>query len=226
MKIYVPFTTPSKQIQSLITSPYNLRPWSARSVHRRRRINFPYSLKTQHHDPPIFLPLSLTIHILIDRFLRSDSVLHRTMENYPILFPTHHSSSSSSSSTSFVQYSSHLQSNLINIVSTHVFAGSGNPSTGFSEFKDNLSKVSGSTQGYHGNEVDHKPINDPSDITQKKGKKKEKKTRRPRYAFQTRSQVDILEDGYRWRKYGQKAVKNNKFPRYIYTVASLFILPI
>lgn len=47
----------------------------------------------------------------------------------------------------------------------------------------------------------------------KKGQKKEKK---PRYAFQTRSQVDILDDGYRWRKYGQKAVKNNKFPRYVY----------
>ncbi|XVF16174.1 hypothetical protein REPUB_Repub10bG0008700 [Reevesia pubescens] len=47
-------------------------------------------------------------------------------------------------------------------------------------------------------------------------KKKEKKIRKPRYAFQTRSQVDILDDGYRWRKYGQKAVKNNKFPRSYY----------
>ncbi|KAF2305932.1 hypothetical protein GH714_008961 [Hevea brasiliensis] len=51
----------------------------------------------------------------------------------------------------------------------------------------------------------------------KPGKKKgEKKIRKPRYAFQTRSQVDILDDGYRWRKYGQKAVKNNKFPRSYY----------
>ncbi|XP_051122374.1 probable WRKY transcription factor 75 [Andrographis paniculata] len=46
--------------------------------------------------------------------------------------------------------------------------------------------------------------------------KGEKKSRKPRYAFQTRSQVDILDDGYRWRKYGQKAVKNNKFPRSYY----------
>lgn len=46
-----------------------------------------------------------------------------------------------------------------------------------------------------------------------KRRKGEKKVRKPRYAFQTRSQVDILDDGYRWRKYGQKAVKNNKFPR-------------
>ncbi|RWV82501.1 hypothetical protein GW17_00055999, partial [Ensete ventricosum] len=42
--------------------------------------------------------------------------------------------------------------------------------------------------------------------------KKEKKVRKPRYAFRTRSQIDILDDGYRWRKYGQKAVKNSRFP--------------
>ncbi|KAI7748505.1 hypothetical protein M8C21_011742 [Ambrosia artemisiifolia] len=48
------------------------------------------------------------------------------------------------------------------------------------------------------------------------GKKGQKKIRKPKCAFQTRSQVDILDDGYRWRKYGQKAVKNNKFPRSYY----------
>ncbi|KAL2233735.1 UNVERIFIED_CONTAM: putative WRKY transcription factor 75 [Sesamum indicum] len=51
-------------------------------------------------------------------------------------------------------------------------------------------------------------------LGKKKGEKKSCK--KPRYAFQTRSQVDILDDGYRWRKYGQKAVKNNKFPRSYY----------
>lgn len=35
-----------------------------------------------------------------------------------------------------------------------------------------------------------------------------------RFAFQTRSADDILDDGYRWRKYGQKAVKNSSFPRF------------
>lgn len=35
----------------------------------------------------------------------------------------------------------------------------------------------------------------------------------PRFAFQTRSDEDILDDGYRWRKYGQKSVKNSNFPR-------------
>ncbi|KAL3636474.1 hypothetical protein CASFOL_021021 [Castilleja foliolosa] len=50
----------------------------------------------------------------------------------------------------------------------------------------------------------------------KKGAGENSKCRKPKYAFQTRSQVDILDDGYRWRKYGQKAVKNNKFPRSYY----------
>ena len=35
----------------------------------------------------------------------------------------------------------------------------------------------------------------------------------PRVVVQTRSEIDILDDGYRWRKYGQKAVKGNPNPR-------------
>ncbi|XP_022880985.1 probable WRKY transcription factor 56 [Olea europaea var. sylvestris] len=53
--------------------------------------------------------------------------------------------------------------------------------------------------------------------------KVEKKSRKPKYAFQTRSQVDVLDDGYRWRKYGQKAVKNNRFPRSIASSSSHLI---
>lgn len=44
-------------------------------------------------------------------------------------------------------------------------------------------------------------------------KKGEKKQKEPRFAFMTKSEVDHLEDGYRWRKYGQKAVKNSPYPR-------------
>ncbi|CAI9782128.1 unnamed protein product [Fraxinus pennsylvanica] len=47
-------------------------------------------------------------------------------------------------------------------------------------------------------------------------KKGEKKQREPRFAFKTKSEVDHLEDGYRWRKYGQKAVKNSPYPRSYY----------
>lgn len=54
----------------------------------------------------------------------------------------------------------------------------------------------------------------------KGGKKREKKPKGPRFAFMTKSEVDHLEDGYRWRKYGQKAVKNSSFPRSYYRCTS------
>ncbi|VVA95624.1 unnamed protein product [Arabis nemorensis] len=40
--------------------------------------------------------------------------------------------------------------------------------------------------------------------------------REPRVVLQTTSDIDILEDGYRWRKYGQKVVKGNPNPRSYY----------
>lgn len=51
-------------------------------------------------------------------------------------------------------------------------------------------------------------------------KKNQKKQREPRFAFMTKSDVDHLDDGYRWRKYGQKAVKNSPFPRSYYRCTS------
>ncbi|CAJ2634128.1 unnamed protein product [Trifolium pratense] len=53
-----------------------------------------------------------------------------------------------------------------------------------------------------------------------KTKKKEKKPKEPRFAFLTKSEIDHLEDGYRWRKYGQKAVKNSPYPRSYYRCTS------
>jgi hypothetical protein len=53
-------------------------------------------------------------------------------------------------------------------------------------------------------------------------KKGQKRIRQPRFAFMTKSEVDHLEDGYRWRKYGQKAVKNSPFPRSV-TIPFLLI---
>lgn len=41
----------------------------------------------------------------------------------------------------------------------------------------------------------------------------------PRIIVQTTSEVDLLDDGYRWRKYGQKVVKGNPYPRsYIFSL--------
>lgn len=60
-------------------------------------------------------------------------------------------------------------------------------------------------------------VKPPSSETGGKVKKKgPKKIRQQRVAFMTKSEIDHLEDGYRWRKYGQKAVKNSPFPRSYY----------
>ncbi|KAK4778833.1 hypothetical protein SAY86_006361 [Trapa natans] len=72
-------------------------------------------------------------------------------------------------------------------------------------------------------EVEEEEDEDYDDKATKKPvikKSKEKKWREPRIAFMTRSQVDHLEDGYRWRKYGQKAVKGSPFPRSYYRCTS------
>ncbi|KAI5393575.1 probable WRKY transcription factor 50 [Lathyrus oleraceus] len=37
-----------------------------------------------------------------------------------------------------------------------------------------------------------------------------------RIAFKTMTEIEILDDGYRWRKYGKKMVKNNPNPRNYY----------
>ncbi|KAJ6404752.1 hypothetical protein OIU84_012841 [Salix udensis] len=52
-----------------------------------------------------------------------------------------------------------------------------------------------------------------SSSSEKNKLKVRRKLREPRFCFQTRSDVDVLDDGYKWRKYGQKVVKNSLHPR-------------
>ncbi|CAL9180751.1 unnamed protein product [Musa hybrid cultivar] len=52
--------------------------------------------------------------------------------------------------------------------------------------------------------------------TRKKKLKVRKKLREPRFCFKTMSDVDVLDDGYKWRKYGQKVVKDTQHPRSYY----------
>ncbi|KAL1218479.1 putative WRKY transcription factor 57 [Cardamine amara subsp. amara] len=59
-------------------------------------------------------------------------------------------------------------------------------------------------------------VKTPPETPKKEKKKAQKRIRQQRFAFMTKSDVDNLEDGYRWRKYGQKAVKNSPFPRSYY----------
>ncbi|KAJ0262284.1 WRKY transcription factor 33 [Hirschfeldia incana] len=48
-----------------------------------------------------------------------------------------------------------------------------------------------------------------------------KTVREPRIVVQTTSDIDILDDGYRWRKYGQKVVKGNPNPRSYYKCTTI-----
>ncbi|EXB25259.1 putative WRKY transcription factor 75 [Morus notabilis] len=93
------------------------------------------------------------------------------------------------------------------------------------EVKETVNKFDGhimeayhNKSGHIGGDHESGPSYNCSEKNKKKpGKRQgEKVTRRHKFAFQTRSQVDVLDDGYRWRKYGQKTVKNSKFPRSYY----------
>ncbi|PKA63814.1 putative WRKY transcription factor 75 [Apostasia shenzhenica] len=112
-------------------------------------------------------------------------------------------------------------------------SGTPSSSTGINYLNNDLKISTGDIHGYYDHEnTDHcgskhkvmtMAMEADDDESKKSGnyhqgirKMGEKKAKRPRFAFQTRSQIDILDDGYRWRKYGQKAVKNNKFPRSYY----------
>ncbi|XP_073057590.1 probable WRKY transcription factor 24 [Primulina eburnea] len=55
-----------------------------------------------------------------------------------------------------------------------------------------------------------------SPIKMKKIYKGRRKVREPRFCFKTMSDIDVLDDGYKWRKYGQKVVKNTQHPRSYY----------
>nr|URH10337.1 WRKY20 [Phoebe bournei] len=127
------------------------------------------------------------------------------MENYQILFHPSSSSSSLSSSTHLPLFSSNMQN-------SNVLTNTNGNSNGFWGLKTEVDVPKSDAN----NTGPHETFVGSQDEVKQEKKKGEKKVRRPRYAFQTRSHVDILDDGYRWRKYGQKAVKNNKHPRSYY----------
>ncbi|KAL6223056.1 hypothetical protein ACLB2K_006446 [Fragaria x ananassa] len=42
-----------------------------------------------------------------------------------------------------------------------------------------------------------------------------------RVAFRTKSELEIMDDGFKWRKYGKKSVKNSPYPRNYYKCSSV-----
>uniref|UniRef100_A0A803MJ14 WRKY domain-containing protein n=1 Tax=Chenopodium quinoa TaxID=63459 RepID=A0A803MJ14_CHEQI len=104
-----------------------------------------------------------------------------------------------------------------------VVGNGGNPSTPNSSISSSSTEAGGADDGSVGKKDNkqhpNKAVDDQDELKQgtNKGKKKGgKKEREPRFAFMTKSEIDNLEDGYRWRKYGQKAVKNSPYPRSYY----------
>ncbi|KAL3527875.1 hypothetical protein ACH5RR_012531 [Cinchona calisaya] len=60
-----------------------------------------------------------------------------------------------------------------------------------------------------------------SDIKRKSGAmKKNPVDMGLRVAFRTKSKLDIMDDGYKWRKYGKKMVKNSPNPRNYFKCSS------
>nr|XP_043635547.1 probable WRKY transcription factor 33 [Erigeron canadensis] len=48
-----------------------------------------------------------------------------------------------------------------------------------------------------------------------------KSNHEPRVVIETKSEIDVLDDGYKWRKYGQKVVKGNPNPRSYYKCTNI-----
>ncbi|CAI0428707.1 unnamed protein product [Linum tenue] len=42
-----------------------------------------------------------------------------------------------------------------------------------------------------------------------------------RVAFRTKSELEVMDDGFKWRKYGKKSVKNTPNPRHYYKCSSV-----
>jgi hypothetical protein len=84
------------------------------------------------------------------------------------------------------------------------------------ECMSNVSKRSSSTASYYNGGDEHLGVVSAMKMKKKINMKARRKVREPRFCFKTMSDVDVLDDGYKWRKYGQKVVKNTQHPRSYY----------
>ncbi|KAK9155357.1 hypothetical protein Sjap_002837 [Stephania japonica] len=105
---------------------------------------------------------------------------------------------------------------------THKIEQNGTPEHSSIAAPDDNAEAEGAQLNRVINEIDDDDDDDPESKRRKKDivnmdiAPMSKATREPRVVVQTLSEVDILDDGYRWRKYGQKVVKGNPNPRSYY----------
>ncbi|XP_047319670.1 probable WRKY transcription factor 3 [Impatiens glandulifera] len=96
--------------------------------------------------------------------------------------------------------------------------------------KDNTNGTSTSSQVTHDHQEDDDDVVDDDQDPDGKRRRLEdgiesssgsqRTVTEPRIIVQTISEVDLLDDGFRWRKYGQKVVKGNLYPRSYYKCTS------
>ncbi|WOK91329.1 putative WRKY transcription factor 45 [Canna indica] len=61
---------------------------------------------------------------------------------------------------------------------------------------------------------------DQSNLIENREKESARGRSSNKVAFRTKSERDVLEDGYKWKKYGKKMVKNSPNPRNYYRCSS------
>uniref|UniRef100_A0A1J3K693 Putative WRKY transcription factor 33 n=1 Tax=Noccaea caerulescens TaxID=107243 RepID=A0A1J3K693_NOCCA len=93
-------------------------------------------------------------------------------------------------------------------------------SLGDDEFERGSSVISRDEEDC-GSEPEAKRWKGESETNGGNGNNGSKTVREPRIVVQTTSDIDILDDGYRWRKYGQKVVKGNPNPRSYYKCTTI-----
>ncbi|KAL3517995.1 hypothetical protein ACH5RR_020584 [Cinchona calisaya] len=152
-------------------------------------------------------------------------IVYKGNHNHPKPQSNRRSSSSSSASSVVIQPYSNSQSN--DVVPDQSYASTGNGQMDSVATPEN-SSISVGDDGF---ELSSKSksggdVFDDDEPDAKRWKRESESegisgpgsrtVREPRVVVQTTSDIDILDDGYRWRKYGQKVVKGNSNPRSYY----------
>ncbi|KAK6932245.1 WRKY domain [Dillenia turbinata] len=173
----------------------------------------------EHKSPLVVDPSSQTLHGLSPPYMSFTECLHGSVEYNTLATAFGLSPSSSEVFSSLEGDNKTLETTRGHVpiigtttevpVSTNSSESSFSTEAGNEEYSSSSKKESETKGCEDGDENPNKKVN-------KQKKKVDKRQREPRFAFMTKSEVDHLEDGYRWRKYGQKAVKNSPFPRSYY----------